>query len=147
MSVKTFRSVAFATLLFTLHGKDARSQRAEKKEKTTFQTGGAWKPTTDTRSDVAIVYGVSDRRDMSFEQRVQSWRDRGYTAAFMTGIAWGGYQDYFTGKWDGAPHFDEAQMEQTGDTIWHGHLTPYIVPTKNFLNYFKEKIIKRVIDA
>lgn len=147
MIVKTFRSVAFATLLFTLYSGDANSQPSEKPEKTTFQTGGAWKPTTDTRSDVAIVYGVSDRREMTFEQRVQSWRDKGYTAAFMTGIAWGGYQDYFTGKWDGSPHFDEAQVEQTGDTIWHGHLTPYIVPTKNFLTYFKEKIIKRVIDA
>jgi hypothetical protein len=151
MRAKNFRSVALATLLFTLHARDANSQpdkaAAASLEKTTFQTGGAWKPTTDTRSDVAIVYGVSDRRDMTFEQRVQSWRDKGYTAAFMTGIAWGGYQDYFTGKWDGSPHFDEAQMEQTGDTIWHGRLTPYIVPTKNFLTYFKEKIIKRVIDA
>ena len=147
MSVKTFRSVAFATLLFTIYAEGAYSQSSEIKEKTTFQTGGAWKPTTDTRSDVAIVYGVSDRKGMSFEQRVQSWRDKGYTAAFMTGIAWGGYQEYFTGKWDGSPHFDEAQVEQTGDTIWHGHLTPYIVPSKNFLTYFKEKIIKRVIDA
>jgi hypothetical protein len=146
MRVRTFRSVAFATLLFTLHANNANSQQAEKKEKTTFQTGGAWKPTTDTRSDVAIVYGVSDR-GMTFEQRVQSWRDHGYTAAFMTGIAWGNYQEYFTGKWDGKPHFDEAQMEMTGDTVWHGRLTPYIVPTKNFSNYFNEKIIKRVIDA
>jgi hypothetical protein len=144
MRAKFFRSVALATLLFTLYAGDLNGQVVEK---TTFQTGGAWKPTTDTRSDVAIVYGVSDRRDMTFEQRVQSWRDKGYIAAFMTGIAWGGYQDYFTGKWDGTPHFDEAQVEQTGDTIWHGHLTPYIVPSKNFLTYFKEKIIKRVIDA
>lgn len=133
----------FATLLF-LYAADGNAQSPEK---TTFQTGGVWKPTTDTRSDVAIVYGVSDHPGMTFEQRVQSWRDKGYTAAFMTGIAWGGYQDYFTGKWDGSPHFDEGQMEQNGDTIWHGHLTPYIVPTKNFLTYFKEKIIKRVIDA
>ena len=141
MRAKNLRSVALATLLFCAH--NANSQPSEKTE---FQTGGAWKPTTDTRSDIAIVYGVNDR-GMTFEQRVQSWRDKGYTAAFMTGIAWGGYQDYFTGKWDGSPHFDEAQMEQIGDTIWHGRLTPYIVPTKNFLTYFKEKIIKRVIDA
>ncbi|MBS1662828.1 MAG: hypothetical protein JST68_17415 [Bacteroidetes bacterium] len=134
-------AVLLAALVFIGH---ANGQIVEK---TTFQTGGAWKPTTDTRSDVAIVYGVSDRPGMTFEQRVQSWRDRGYIAAFMTGIAWGGYQDYFTGKWDGKPHFDEGQKEQNGDTIWHGHLTPYIVPTKNFLTYFKEKIIKRVIDA
>ncbi len=144
MRAKFFGSVATATLLFTLYAVDGNGQGLEK---TTFQTGGVWKPTTDTRSDVAIVYGVSDRKEMTFEQRVQSWRDRGYTAAFMTGIAWGGYQEYFTGKWDGTPHFDEAQVEQTGDTIWHGHLTPYIVPTSHFLTYFKEKIIKRVIDA
>jgi hypothetical protein len=140
MRLKSLRSVAFATLLF-------HHAYSQTKEKTTFQTGGVWKPTTDIRSDEAIVYGVSDRPGMTFEQRVQSWRDRGYKAAFMTGIAWGGYQDYFTGKWDGKPHFDEGQKEQNGDTIWHGHLTPYIVPTKNFLTYFKEKIIKRVIDA
>jgi hypothetical protein len=139
-----FRSVALATLLFSLH---ANRTSCQPTEKTTFQTGGVWKPTTDTRSDVAIVYGVSDRRDMTFEQRVQSWRDHGYKAAFMTGIAWGNYQEYFTGKWDGKPHFDEAQMEMTGDTVWHGPLTPYIVPTRNFSNYFNEKIIKRVIDA
>src|SRR5580692_2152563 len=77
MRVKTFRSVALATLLFTFYVNDANSQQSEKKEKTTFQTGGAWRPTTDTRSDVAIVYGVNDR-GMPFEQRVQSWRDRGY---------------------------------------------------------------------
>jgi hypothetical protein len=143
MKIKLLRSVAFATLLFN----HAFSQTSPAKEKTTFQTGGVWKPTTDIRSDEAIVYGVSDRPGMTFEQRVQSWRDRGYKTAFMTGIAWGGYQDYFTGKWDGKPHFDEGQKEQNGDTIWHGRLTPYIVPTKNYLTYFKEKIIKRVIDA
>src|ERR1700761_1155852 len=147
MRISPSSFLGLATLVFIVCAGDAKSQTPEKKEKTTFQTGGAWKPTTDTRSDVAIVYGANDRRDMTFEQRVQSWRDRGYKAAFMTGIAWGGYQDYFTGKWDGTPHFDEGQKEQTGDTIWHGHLTPYIVPTMNYLKYFKEQIIKKVIDA
>lgn len=116
------------------------------KEKTTFQTSAPWRPTTDMRSDVAMIYGVNDRPNMSFEQRAQTWRDRGYKAAFMTGIAWGGYQDYFLGRWDGVPHWDEAQVQMNGDTIWHGRNTPYIVPSKNFLKYFKEKIIKRVID-
>ncbi|WP_165043252.1 hypothetical protein [Dysgonomonas sp. ZJ709] len=116
-------------------------------EKTAFQTAGPWKPVTDVRADVAIVYGAGDRKDMTFEQRVQSWRDRGYTTHFMTGIAWGEYQDYFTGKWDGKMHLDEGQVEQDGDTIWHGHMVPYIVPTENFLKYMKEKHVKRVIDA
>ena len=36
--------------------------------------------------------------------------ERGYTTHFMTGIAWGEYQDYFTGAWDGRAHFDEGQV-------------------------------------
>lgn len=119
----------------------------QKREKTTFQTSGQWKPVTDIRVDVVMVYGTDDRPGMTFRQRVQSWRDRGYTTHFMTGIAWGGYQDYFTGKWDGKWHLDEGQKTMRGDTIWHGHLIPYIVPTKNYLKYFKERQIKPVIDA
>ena len=118
-----------------------------RKEKTTFQTAGQWKPVTDVRSDVAIVYGAGDRKNLTFEQRVQSWRDKGYITHFMTGIAWGEYQDYFTGKWDGKMHLDEGQVQQNGDTIWHGHMVPYIVPTDNYIKYMKEKHIKRVIDA
>ena len=122
------------------------------KEKTAFQTSREWKPVTDTRADVAIVYGVggnpSDRtRALPFEDRVQSWRDKGYATHFMTGIAWGEYQDYFTGKWDGKRHLDEGQVTVKGDTIWHGRMVPYIVPSKNFLRYMKEKHVKRVIDA
>ena len=120
------------------------------REKTTFQTSNPWKPLTDVRADVAIVYSVKDhhrKSEMSFEQRVQTWRDRGYTTHFMTGIAWGEYQDYFTGEWDGKMHLDEGQVTQKGDTIWHGRMVPYIVPSENFINYMKEKVIKRVIDA
>ncbi|MDR3251237.1 MAG: hypothetical protein LBT42_06200 [Tannerella sp.] len=117
------------------------------KEKTAFQTAGQWKPVTDVRADVAIVYGANDRPGLTFEQRVQSWRERGYTTAFMTGIAWGDYQDYFTGKWDGLWHLDEGQVTAGGDTVWHGRMVPYIVPSRNFLKYMKEKHVKRVIDA
>jgi hypothetical protein len=117
------------------------------REKTIFQTAGPWKPLTDIRADAAVIYGTRDSETMTFEQRVQSWRDRGYTTHFMTGIAWGDYQDYFTGRWDGKMHLDEGQVQRNGDTIWHGHLVPYIVPSENFLRYLKEKHIKRVIDA
>ncbi len=126
---------------------NSKPQKDARKEKTAFQTGGQWKPATDTRADVAIVYGAGDRRNMTFEERVQSWRDRGYTTHFMTGIAWGGYQDYFTGKWDGQWHLDEGQKTMRGDTIWHGRMVPYIVPTMNYLKYLKEVHVKRVIDA
>lgn len=116
-------------------------------EKTTFQTSAQWKYATDIRSDLVMVYGANDRRDMTFRRRVESWRERGYTTHFMTGIAWGDYQDYFTGKWDGKWHLDEGQKTALGDTIWHGRLIPYIVPTKNYLAYFKERHIKPVIDV
>ena len=97
-----------------------RHDKDDNKEKTAFQTAGQWKPVTDARADVAIVYGADDRPAMTFEQRVQTWRDRGYTTHFMTGIAWGNYQDYFTGEWDGKWHLDEGQKTVKGDTIWHG---------------------------
>lgn len=125
---------------------------AEDNVKTTFQSSREWRPTIDNRADAVMVYGVggnpSDRGgDRNFENRVKSWRDRGYTVHFMTGIAWGEYQDYFTGKWDGKPHLDEGQVTMAGDTIWHGHLVPYIVPSMNFLEYMKKEHVKRVIDA
>jgi hypothetical protein len=124
-----------------------KQNASQKREKTSFQTGSHWKPVTDVRSDIAIVYGARDDGDMTFEQRVKSWRDRGYIAHFMTGIAWGGYEDYFIGKWDGKNHLDEGQVTCKGDTIWHGEMVPYIVPSMNYLKYMKEVNLKRVIDA
>ena len=115
--------------------------------KTTFQTASHWKPTIDVRSDAVMIYGTGNRPQMSFQERVESWRKRGYTTHFMTGIAWGGYSDYFLGKWDGKPHMDEGQKDMKGDTILHNPGTPYIVPTLNYLKYFKETQIKPVIDA
>ncbi len=119
--------------------------------KTTFQTSRPWSPAIDNRADAVMVYGVggnpSDTLSDSVESRIASWRERGYDTHFMTGIAWGGYQDYFTGGWDGEPHLDEGQVQMDGDTIWHGPMVPYIVPTENYLAYFKERHIKRVIDA
>ena len=134
-------------------GKQAADTQTEVRERTAFQTSQPWRPTIDNRADVAIVYGVggnpSDKKKqkMSFEERVQTWRDHGYITHFMTGSAWGEYQDYFTGEWDGKWHLDEGQVTKQGDTIWHGHMVPYIVPSKNFIKYMQEKHIKRVIDA
>lgn len=126
----------------------------QKREKTAFQTSSFWKPEIDVRADVAIIYGTSTQehlrfgdKPMTFEQRISSWRDKGYITHFMTGIAWGEYQDYFNGEWDGKTHFDEGQKNQGGEIIWHHPGVPYIVPTKNFLEYMKTKHIKVAIDA
>lgn len=114
--------------------------------KTTFQTSRGWSASIDTRADAVMVYGVG-KDPGSIENRLASWRDRGYETHFMTGIAWGGYDDYFTGNWDGQWHLDEGQVNVKGDTLWHGKMVPYIVPTENYLSYFKERHVKRVIDA
>src|ERR1700754_131278 len=116
-------------------------------QKTTFQTSSPWIPQIDVRSDMAIVYGVNDRKGSTFEQRVQSWRDHGYNIAFMTGIAWGQYYDYFLGQWDGQNHLGVGQVTQKGDTIFHGKNMPYVVPVQSFINYMKTAVVKRVIDA
>ena len=111
--------------------------------RTTFQTAQRWKPTTDVRADAVMCYGT--RTDL--EERVKSWRERGYVTHFMTGIAWGEYQDYFNGRWDGKKHLDEGQVALNNDSVGHGYMIPYIVPTLNYIRYFKETQIKRVIDA
>lgn len=153
MKHKITKFFFYSLLLLVLAGctPNVVNRTAERqREKTAFQTGGQWKPVTDVRADVAIVYGVGDSKDMTFEQRVQSWRDRGYITHFMTGIAWGSrYKPYFDGEWDGKPHWDDGQVNRQGDTLWHGRgrTTPYFVPTKSFLKYLKEVHIKRVIDA
>ena len=117
------------------------------REKTCFQSLSTWKPTIEVCSDVVMVYGANDRPTQTFLDRLQSWRDRGYTTHFMSGIAWGPYWDYFAGRWDGVQHMDEDQMTANGDSLLHGPNSPYIVPTQNFLNYLKERHIKPVIDA
>lgn len=150
---KTTLFLLLIALLFqgcSISQQNGRKSTEREGEKTAFQTSNPWKPATDVRADVAIVYSVKDHHrqgSLTFEERVQTWRDRGYTTHFMSGIAWGEYQDYFTGEWDGQWHLDEGQVTQKGDTIWHGRMVPYIVPSKNFIKYMKEKVIKRVIDV
>ncbi|WP_223808938.1 hypothetical protein [Rufibacter hautae] len=114
-------------------------------EKTAFQIADAWAADYDVRSDVAIVYGINDAGG-DFEGRVKSWRDKGYKVHFMTGIAWGEYQDYFTGKYDGKTHWEDGQVMKNGETIWHGKDVPYVVPSATYLTYMKE-LVKRAIDA
>lgn len=119
--------------------------QGQQKEKTAFQVAATWNAAYDVRSDIAIVYGINDAGG-NFEERVKAWKDRGYTVHFMTGIAWGQYQDYFIGKYDGKTHFEDGQVERNGNTIWHGKDVPYIVPSASFLAYIKSHV-KKAIDA
>ena len=145
-----------ACLLFlpACHMWDGKEKAVKQREKTTTQTASPWKPELDVRADVAIVYGTKTQRyldfgdgQVSFEQRVQSWRKQGYGVHFMTGISWGEYTDYLSGNWDSSKHYDEAQVQQDGDTCWHHDNIPYIVPTQSFTRFIKQQKIKRIIDA
>lgn len=119
---------------------------AQKKDpKTVFQVADAWSPAYDIRADGAIVYGINDAGG-NFKERAKSWKDKGYTIQFMTGIAWGHYKDYFKGQYDGKEHFDEGQKMKNGEIIWHGHDVPYTVPTAGYVNYIKG-LTKQAIDA
>jgi len=117
-------------------------------EKTAFQTSRQWMPEINVHADIAIIYGAEDRPGLSFEERVASWADKGYQTHFMTGIAWGSHREYFSGEWDGKSHWDAGQVTRNGDTIWHNKgAVPYIVPVESYIEYFKEEIIAKVIDA
>lgn len=120
----------------SLFGQEKREQ------KTSFQIADKWLPEYDVRSDIAILYGM----DSTFTDRYQSWKDKGYHIQFMTGIAWGNYQDYFTGKFDGKSHFEDAQVDVKGNTIWHSKDVPYVNPTQSYLAYIKSSV-KKAIDA
>ena len=141
------KTVLFCSLLAMSFAGFAQNNPDTGRQKTALQTSSPWIPQIDVRSDVAIVYGTNDRPGDTFEQRVQSWRDKGYKIAFMTGIAWGSYYDYFLGKWDGINHLGIGQVTQKGDTIFHGKNMPYVVPVQSFIEYMKTAVVKRVIDA
>ncbi|MGC9326793.1 MAG: hypothetical protein ACP5I1_04090, partial [Candidatus Hinthialibacter sp.] len=114
---------------------------AQNPERTCFQTASPWRPELDIRSDAAIVYGVN----RSFPERVRGWRDRGYIIHLMTGVAWGGYGDYLEGRFDGANHMDEGQVQRNGEMIMHGPGVPYMVPTTDYVDYLKS-LVKIAID-
>lgn len=101
---------------------------AQTLERTCFQTSRPWSPQGNLRSDVALVYGI----DKSLPERVAGWRDRGYRVHLMTGVAWGEYQDYLYGRFDGVNHVDNAQTDRNGNKISHGGDVYYMSPAENY---------------
>lgn len=106
------------------------------KERTIFQTGSTYTGRINLRGDVAVVYGI----DKTMPDRIKAWRDRGYRIHLMTGVAWGEYQDYYFGKWDGQNHEDEAQTRANGEKIGHGKDVYYMSPGKNYGKYLAEGV-------
>ncbi|MDR3459636.1 MAG: hypothetical protein P4N60_19580 [Verrucomicrobiae bacterium] len=111
-------------------------------ERTCFQTGKPWSENGDLRSDVAIVYGI----DAGLPERIATWRDHGYRIHVMTGVAWGEYQDYLYGRFDGINHEDEAQMDRNGNKIGHGGDVYYMCPGTNYGKFLCVGV-QRALDA
>jgi hypothetical protein len=113
-------------------------------ERLSFQTSGPWSPRTNLNSDVAMVYGIGARMPANIE----TWRKHGYIVEVMTGVAWGQYQDYLNGQFDGEKHWDQAQTSSDGKMVLHGGNAniPYISPGENYGKYLTVGV-KRALDA
>ena len=123
-------------------GPEVFSDPQQDQERTCFQTHVAWRGDCDLRSDVAIVYGF----DSTMTQRVQSWREHGYRVHLMTGVAWGNYQDYLHGQFDGHHHEDEEQTDRNGHAHGHGGGAYYMSPSTNYGNYLCAGV-RRALEA
>lgn len=99
-------------------------------ERTCFQTSAPFSAVGDIGADVAVVYGIGN-----LPKRIQGWRKHGYHIQMMTGSAWGVYQDYLYGKYDGSNHVDEVQTDRNGQLDSHGGTVFYMCPSTNFGNY------------
>lgn len=111
-------------------------------ERTGFQQAGPPSPRFDLRTDFVMPYGTSD----AALAQLKDWRAAGYVLHLMTGVAWGNYQDYLDGKFDGLKHWDEAQSDAAGKRIMHDPATPYMVPSVAFSRYLEDRL-KKAIDA
>lgn len=109
----------------------------EKEEiKTGFQEIEPWSSEIDLQTDFVMVYGLNE----SLGSRMQQYRERGYKVHLMLGCAWGNYKEYLCGRWDGKEHWDECQTDRNGNPILHGVDTPYMVPTRSFIQYLTEHL-------
>ncbi|GJM81080.1 hypothetical protein HMSSN139_35760 [Paenibacillus sp. HMSSN-139] len=118
--------------------------RPRAEERTGFQEGSGFGASYDVQTDFVMVYGIGE----SMPRRIREWAERGYHVHLMTGVSWGGYQDYLNGHTDGRSHWDEAQKYQDGETIIHGTSEdiPYMVPTISYADFLVERI-RPAVDA
>ena len=108
-------------------------------DSTCFQEAGHYSPQIDVGSDMAVVYGVNN----TFAERVSQWLEKGYSIGMMTGIAWGGYEDYYQTP-DGFKK-EEVQTTKSGRLYMHGETVGYNVPTDSYIEYIK-KVVEPAVD-
>jgi hypothetical protein len=109
-------------------------------ERTSFQTGAPWDPMLQLPCDVAMCYGVG--KDLG--RRINLWKYQCYIVHVMTGVAWGNYQDYLYGKFDGKRHVDEAQTDRWGNAISHGGDVYYMCPGPTFGDNLAQRVLAAI---
>ncbi len=137
-----FLAVALAAGLHAAPHAGRPADPGQIEERTSFQTHAKWDPKLQLRSDVAMCYGI----DASIGERIAQWKAQGYRVHVMTGVAWGQYQDYLHGRFDGINHEDEAQTEKSGKVISHGGDVYYMSPGENYGKFLCEGV-KRALDG
>jgi len=125
-----------------LHAGAVVDPSRQEEERLEFQTQQPWSPRVDLNADVAMVYGIGK----TLPARIKDWKDHGYRIHVMTGVAWGNYQDYFYGRWDGTPHKDQAQTRHDGSIRGHGGDVYYMSPGIDYGKYLSEGVLK-ALDA
>ena len=108
---------------------------------TSYQQAGKYYPRYDLKTDIVMVYGVSD----AVIDSLSEWREKsGSKIAVMTGIAWGGYGEYLNGDFDGVNHWDDAQVRADDTRMQHDPATPYLSPSVSFTEYLIARLRKLV---
>jgi hypothetical protein len=143
-----FLQIALLLVPLSVMGQEGQTNQStderRSEERLTFQTGQPWTPRTNLNADVAMVYGIG----YQMVSNLQTWRQHGYVADVMTGVAWGSYQDYLEGQFDGQKHWDQAQTDVNGNPILHAgdRSIPYISPGDSYGRYLSQGI-RRALDA
>ena len=144
MRSRTWFSLASVLCLTCLGTQSAGTADRRAEETLSFQTHKPWSPRINLDADIAMNYGI----DPSLPDRMETWRQHGYRIQVMTGVAWGQYQDYLDGRYDGKNHWDEAQTQSNGQKILHGRSKdiPYMAPGIDYGRYLTVGV-KRALDA
>ncbi len=111
-----------------------------REERTGIQESHDFGSNFDVQSDFVMVYGFHN-----LKERIEKWKEKGYVIHLMTGVSWGGYEEYLSGAYDGMEHYDEIQNSGT-EEIRHDPRTPYMVPS-NAYAHFLANGLKYAVDC
>jgi len=143
---KTIFLVAFTCLpvVATCQVNASATEERQSEQRLSFQTTQPWTSRTNLNADLSMVYGIGPLA----KSKIETWVQHGYTPSVMTGVAWGSYQDYLDGRFDGNNHMDQAQKDANGKEVLHGgnKEIPYISPGETYGTYLSQGI-QRGLDA